>query len=532
MSLSLAENVIVAGADNCPLCSIRQIIVHGQVVCYCTSKARNMANEEKIRESVDIKATNIVLQGLPQEIYNLVNHNEHAKQIWDRVKLLIQGSKLSLQERESKLYDDFDTFTSIRGETIHSYYMRFTQLINDMHTIGMTMKPLQVNTKFVNHLQSEWSKFVTDVKLAKDMHTTNFDHLYPDQIALVANSPSCLNLTQYYPHLLPATQQYYSPHTTQLVHQQPYQAPALQQSYQAPAIQQPSSIELDSGLVVLSFNPTDDPIANLNKLMAFVTTTFAPRFPQTNNQIRTSSNPRNQATIQDGRVTVQTVQENTATNHGVNRKGDVGQARVVKCYNYQKEGHFARQFTKPKRLKNSTWFKEKMLLTKDLESGAYLDPKELTFLADNGDTVILAQAWQESPTLAAFQTDDLDAFDSDCDDVPSADAIFMANLSSYDSYVLSECFEQPSFDNDTKFDITSDSNIISYEQYLQETENPVVQSTSSSAQQDELLMSVIEEMSSQVANCNKVQQENLIVNETLTAELKRYKEPVKLVEQR
>ncbi|GKB77168.1 hypothetical protein Tco_0944063 [Tanacetum coccineum] len=96
----------------------------------------DLTDEEKIRESVDIKATNIVLQGLPHDIYNLVNHNEDTKQIWDRVKLLIQGSELSLQERESKLYDDFDTFTSMLGETIHSYYMWFAQLINDMHTIG------------------------------------------------------------------------------------------------------------------------------------------------------------------------------------------------------------------------------------------------------------------------------------------------------------------------------------------------------------------------------------------------------------
>ncbi|GKA07182.1 transcription factor GTE1-like protein [Tanacetum coccineum] len=335
-------------------------------------------------------------------------------------------------------------------------------LINDVHTIFMSMKPLQVNTKFVNHLQPEWSKFVTDVKLAKDMHTTNFDHLYAhlrkheahasevrlerqrysDQIALVANSPSCLNPTQYYPQLSSVLQQYY-----------PSPAPqphVLQQSYQAPAIQQSSSTELDSGLVVPSFNPSDDPIDNLNKLMAFVSTTFGPRFPQTNNQLRTSSNPRNQATIQDGRVNVQTVQgrqtegyanngaRNTATNLGVNRQGALVQARVVKCYNCQEEGHFARQCTKPKRTKNSAWFKEKMLLSEALESGAYLDPKQLAFLADNGDTIILVQASQEIPTPTAFQTDDLDAFDSDCDDVPSAKAVLMANLSSYDSDVLSE----------------------------------------------------------------------------------------------
>ncbi|GKC37927.1 hypothetical protein Tco_1050311 [Tanacetum coccineum] len=121
----------------------------------------------------------------------------------------------------------------------------------------------------------------------------------------------------------------------------------------------------------------------------------------------------------------------------------------------------------------------------------------------------------------------------------------MASLSSYDSDVLLEvpfhdtnigndmsyqsmqetqCSEQPFVDNDTEIDIPSDSNIISYEQYLQETEKSVVQNTSSSAQQDALLMSVIEEMSCQVAKCNKVQQENIVVNETLTTELERYKE--------
>ncbi|GKG12110.1 hypothetical protein Tco_0346347, partial [Tanacetum coccineum] len=94
----------------------------------------------------------------------------------------------------------------------------------------------------------------------------------------------------YYPHVSSISQQYYLSPTPQrsydapivqqshyllqvvtpspAVHQQQYQAPVLQQSYQAHAIQQSSSIELDSGLVIPSFNPSDDPIANLNKLMA------------------------------------------------------------------------------------------------------------------------------------------------------------------------------------------------------------------------------------------------------------------------
>ncbi|GJT90277.1 hypothetical protein Tco_1079122 [Tanacetum coccineum] len=57
--------------------------------------------------------------------------------------------------------------------------------------------------------------------------------------------------------------------------------------------------------------------------------------------------------------------------------------------------------------------------------------------------------------------------------------------------------EQPAFINDSDIDITSDINVISYDQYLKETENEVVQDTTSHAQQDALIMSVIEEMSNQ-----------------------------------
>ncbi|GKA78978.1 hypothetical protein Tco_0785515 [Tanacetum coccineum] len=80
-------------------------------------------------------------------------------------------------ERESKLYDEFDRFTSEPGESIHSYYWRYAKLINDMNIIKMSMSKIQINTKFVNHLQPEWSRFDTPAKQAKDLHEVNFDQL-------------------------------------------------------------------------------------------------------------------------------------------------------------------------------------------------------------------------------------------------------------------------------------------------------------------------------------------------------------------
>ncbi|GKD27348.1 hypothetical protein Tco_1233562 [Tanacetum coccineum] len=203
----------------------------------------------------------------------------------------------------------------------------------------------------------------------------------------------------------------------------------------------------------------DDLIASLNKAMAFLTTIASSMFPSTNNQLRTSSNLRNQATIQDVRVTVQQVQgrqgqsysgtgfKSNATSSGGNNSS--GQARVVKCYNYQ--------------------------------AGQILDEEQLAFLADPG--VPDGQVVQTIiPNNAAFQTKDLDTYDSECDDILNAQVVLMANISNYGSDVILEVphsetnlndmenqdvqaiqdFEQTPVVDFTNNEIHSDSNIIPY----------------------------------------------------------------------
>nr|GEX24984.1 hypothetical protein [Tanacetum cinerariifolium] len=107
----------------------------------------------------------------------------------------------------------------------------------------------------------------------------------------------------------------------------------------------------------------------------------------------------------------------------------------------------ARQCTQPKRPRNVAWFKEKLMLVEAQEAGKVLNEEQLAFLVDPGiEEASVAQ--QTIPHNAFLQAKDLDAYDSDCDDLSSAKAILMANLSSYNLDVLSEVPYFDSYPND------------------------------------------------------------------------------------
>nr|GEV69519.1 copia protein [Tanacetum cinerariifolium] len=85
----------------------------------------DLTSKEKYWYNADIRAINILLQGLPKDIYTLINHYIDAKDIWDNVKMLLEGSELTKEDWESQLYDDFEHFRQHKGESIHNYYGRF-----------------------------------------------------------------------------------------------------------------------------------------------------------------------------------------------------------------------------------------------------------------------------------------------------------------------------------------------------------------------------------------------------------------------
>nr|GEW72266.1 hypothetical protein [Tanacetum cinerariifolium] len=161
--------------------------------------------------------------------------------------------------------------------------------------------------------------------------------------------------------------------------------------------------------------------------------------------MRNSSNPRQQATINDGRVTLQLVQgrqfsfaTGTTRTYTPGASGSNSEKqRTVICYNCKGEGHMSKQCIKPKRKQDDAWFKDKVLLVQAQANGQILHEEELTFLAD--PRIAKGQATQTVITNnAAYQADDLDAYDSDCDELNTAKVALMANFSHYGSDVLAE----------------------------------------------------------------------------------------------
>ncbi|GJW15657.1 retrovirus-related pol polyprotein from transposon TNT 1-94 [Tanacetum coccineum] len=114
-----------------------------------------------------------------------------------------------------------------------------------------------------------------------------------------------------------------------------------------------------------------------------------------------------------------------------------GKQRTVICYNCKREGHMSKQCTKPKRKWDDSWFKDKVLLVQAQANGQILHEEELAFLAD--PRIPEGQATQTVITHnVAYQADDLDAYDSDCDELNTAKVALMPNLSHYGFDALTE----------------------------------------------------------------------------------------------
>ncbi|GJW44913.1 hypothetical protein Tco_0073712 [Tanacetum coccineum] len=220
------------------------------------------------------------------------------------------------------------------------------------------------------------------------------------------------------------------------------------------------AIQADSDLIVPVFQKGDDPIDAINHMMAFLTAVVTSRYLTTNNQLRNSSNPRQQATINDGRVTLQPIQgRQTSFAAGTTRRYTPRASRS----NYGKQR-----------------------------------------------------------TVISYNSDLLDAYDFDCNELNTAKVALMENLSHYGSNALAEVHNH---DNVNNYMINQVVHM------MQSSEQSNVVNHSDTEIINALILSMIKQLKTQVVNCTKINLENKSVNDTLTAKLERYKEQVKVLKE-
>ncbi|GJR90704.1 hypothetical protein Tco_0214715 [Tanacetum coccineum] len=210
----------------------------------------DLEGDDLLYYDAEMELTNMILLSILNEIYNSVDSCKTAKEMWDRVERLMRGT----------------IKTSCQFPTV------------------------SINTKFLNSLQPEWLKYVTQVRLAKKLTVDSFDDLfdYLSQFEKLVNASRSKKLEKSHdPLALVAhtgsssrnTSSYYVTHPSSVV------------DYD-------EEFEQDD-----VHNHSEDPLASAMLLLAkAITQNFS---NPTNNRLRASSNTRNQAVVQGDRVNIQ-----------------------------------------------------------------------------------------------------------------------------------------------------------------------------------------------------------------------------------
>ncbi|GJR06165.1 integrase, catalytic region, zinc finger, CCHC-type containing protein [Tanacetum coccineum] len=384
-----------------------EMFIPNNLIVLKLQTTEDLQGDALLHYDAEMELMNLILLSIPNDIYNSLDACTSAKDMWKRVELLMRGTIQNKVDRETRFTNEFDQFVTEPGEALVS---------------------------FLNSLQPEWLKYVTQVRLAKSLTVDTFDDLFyylqrfeklvnvsrakkleksHDPLALVAHMGSSSRNTS----------SYYVTHPTSVVD--------YDDEYQQDDVHTNS----------------EDPLASAMLLLArAITQKFS---TPTNNHLRTSSNTRNQAIIQGDMVNIQSrnsgnagrnnrrayVQEEIVEgSNAPNETGNVqrtlrtsssGNTSTVQCYNCSGKGHYARNCPKP-RVRDSKYFMEQMLLAKQDEAGVILTDEQNDFLFADASRMEEIEELSANICLMAR----IQPADNTSDAGPSYDSAFISEVQS------------------------------------------------------------------------------------------------------
>nr|GFA53844.1 hypothetical protein [Tanacetum cinerariifolium] len=139
---------------------------------------KNVKQEIRDQLNAEAEVVQIILTGIDNDIYSIVDACPNACKMWKAIERLKQGESINLQDLETNLFWEFGKFTSLDGESLESYYSRFYKIMNELTRNQCKVTNHQVNIQFLLQLQPEWQRFVTLVKQSQELKNVSYHKLY------------------------------------------------------------------------------------------------------------------------------------------------------------------------------------------------------------------------------------------------------------------------------------------------------------------------------------------------------------------
>nr|GEW18735.1 hypothetical protein [Tanacetum cinerariifolium] len=280
--------------------------------------------EEKKTRKIDRLARSLLIQGLPNDIYSLIDSNETAKDLWDALERQMCGLEY---------------------------------VIDDLKKYGYKKDNCELNYKFLNNLQPEWKQYGTLMRQTKNLMDINIDALYD---ILKQNKGDVNDSLGYKKKAV-------------VVHSDPLALVAEKTDV--------SKRKEKVGVSPDSEGSGSDDFSELKKITALLEKAFNQRkfySKPINNNLRTSSTSQSANKKQEFVKT---------DDKKVEKKADekIRNMSKVMCYNCKKEGHFAKDCKKAK-VKDYNYYKTKMLLDKKDSDEQVLLAEDQAWMESSSDS--------------------------------------------------------------------------------------------------------------------------------------------------